>query len=69
VPRLWGISALQDMQYAGLIMKIAGGTILWVMIAIIFFRWYADEEEGQRPHRASRDLDREFRELVRLTER
>jgi putative membrane protein len=70
VPRLWNITALHDMQYAGLIMKIAGGVILWVVIGIVFFRWYADEEEGEhRPHRASRDLDRELRELMRLNER
>src|SRR5690348_13970708 len=36
VPRLWGISALQDMQAAGLIMKIVGGFVLWIVIAIVF---------------------------------
>jgi putative membrane protein len=70
VPHLWGISALHDMQYAGLIMKIAGGLILWIVIAIIFFRWYADEEgEARGTPRVSRDLDRELRELMGLTER
>jgi putative membrane protein len=71
VPRLWGISALHDMQHAGLIMKIAAGTILWIIIAIVFFRWYADEEGPARagPHRVSRDLDRELRDLMGLTER
>ena len=43
-PRLWGISALDDQQTAGLIMKIAGGFYLWIIIAVIFFRWYAREE-------------------------
>ncbi|MDQ4069244.1 MAG: cytochrome c oxidase assembly protein [Actinomycetota bacterium] len=43
-PRLWGISALTDQQTAGLIMKIVGGLFLWAVIAVIFFRWYADEE-------------------------
>jgi putative membrane protein len=43
-PRLWGISALTDQQTAGLIMKIVGGLYLWVIIAVIFFRWYSDEE-------------------------
>ncbi|MGI8983582.1 MAG: cytochrome c oxidase assembly protein [Acidimicrobiales bacterium] len=43
-PRLWGISALTDQQTAGLIMKIVGGLYLWVIIAIIFFRWYQQEE-------------------------
>jgi putative membrane protein len=48
-PRLWGISALTDQQTAGLIMKIVGGLYLWLIIAVIFFRWYASEErEAQR---------------------
>jgi putative membrane protein len=70
VPRLWGITALHDMQDAGLIMKIGAGAALWVVIAIVFFRWYADEEgEARGPRRVSRDLDRELRELMGLTER
>jgi len=43
-PRLWGISALTDQQMAGLIMKIVGGLFLWLVIAIVFFRWYESEE-------------------------
>lgn len=43
-PRLWGISALSDQQVAGLIMKIVGGFYLWVVIGVIFFKWYGDEE-------------------------
>ncbi len=43
-PRLWGISALTDQQTAGLIMKIVGGLFLWLVIGVIFFRWYASEE-------------------------
>jgi putative membrane protein len=70
VPRLWGISALNDMQYAGLIMKIGAGTVLWVIIGIVFFRWYADEEgAAPGPTRVSRDLDLELRELMGMTER
>ncbi len=46
-PRLWGISALTDQQTAGLIMKIVGGLYLWVIIAIVFFRWYASEERRE----------------------
>lgn len=45
-PRLWGISALTDQQFAGLIMKILGGLFLWLVIAIVFFRWYESEERG-----------------------
>jgi putative membrane protein len=70
VPRLFDIAALDDMQHAGLIMKIAAGAILWIIIAIVFFRWYADEEAAATgPSRATRDLDGELRELMGLTER
>src|SRR5581483_925157 len=44
VPRLWGMSALEDMQIAGLTMKIVGSFYLWTIIGVIFFRWYAAEE-------------------------
>jgi putative membrane protein len=61
VPRLWNISALDDMRMAGLIMKILVGFSLWITIAIIFFRWYNVEETGTALHRrASKDLDREL---------
>ena len=45
-PRLWGISALTDQLVAGLIMKLAGGLILWGFIAVIFFNWHARERDG-----------------------
>ena len=61
VPHLWGVSALDDMRLAGLIMKILVGFSLWITIAIIFFRWYNAEETGTALHRRiSRDLDREL---------
>jgi putative membrane protein len=64
VPRLYsGMSALEDMRIAGLIMKIGAGVVLWVVIAIVFFRWYSAEEVGTSSHRVSRDLDRELMEL------
>ena len=44
-PRLWGISVLGDQQMAGLIMKIGGGLLLWVVITVIFFRWSSREED------------------------
>jgi putative membrane protein len=62
-PRLWGISALDDMQVAGLIMKIAGGIMLWGAITIVFFRWFRREEADSGPLSTSRELDRE---LIRL---
>jgi len=56
------------MQAAGLIMKIVGGLVLWIVITIVFFRWY-NEEEGPiaTGRRTTDDLDRELRELMGLT--
>jgi putative membrane protein len=45
VPRLWGLSALTDQQIAGVIMKVIGGLYLWLVIVVVFFRWYAREED------------------------
>jgi putative membrane protein len=65
VPRLWGLSALDDMRFAGLIMKILVGFSLWITITVVFFRWYNAEETGSPARRVSRDLDRELMELQR----
>jgi len=43
-PRVWGISAVEDQQIAGGIMKLSGTLILWSFIGVAFFRWYAKEE-------------------------
>lgn len=45
-PRIWGISALTDQLVAGLIMKLVGGIILWIVIAVVFFRW-ANREQNE----------------------
>ncbi len=50
-PRIWGISALEDMRIAGLTMKIVAGLLLWIVIGTIFFRWYADEERAEKASR------------------
>jgi putative membrane protein len=63
VPRLWGVSALDDMRFAGLIMKILVGFSLWITITIVFFRWHNAEDNGPPARRVSRDLDRELMEL------
>jgi putative membrane protein len=44
--RLWGVSVTSDQQVAGLIMKLVGGTYLWVLITVIFFRWASRENAG-----------------------
>jgi putative membrane protein len=64
VPRLYdGLSAMEDMRIAGLEMKIGAGVALWVIIAIVFFRWFNTEELGTSSRRVARDLERELMEL------
>ncbi len=48
LPKLWGISALEDQLIAGLIMKIGAGMLLSALIAVIFFRWVATDEPMPR---------------------
>jgi putative membrane protein len=48
LPKLWGISALDDQLIAGLIMKIGAGLLLTGLIAVIFFRWVAADEPTPR---------------------
>ena len=63
VPRLWGLSALTDMQIAGLTMKIVGGFYLWTVIAVIFFRWYNAEEKTSGEVLYWEDVERELKQL------
>jgi putative membrane protein len=60
VPRLWSLSAGEDQRIAGLLMKIGGGLLLWMIIAVLFFRWHAAEERDARHWRAlERDIEGE----------
>lgn len=45
-PRLWGLDVMTDQLIAGLLMKIGGGLVLWTAIAVIWFRWAAEEERS-----------------------
>jgi len=61
-PRIWGISAVEDQQIAGGIMKMTGTLILWSFIGVAFFKWYAKEEaEAKGP--AWSEVEEELREL------
>jgi putative membrane protein len=44
VPRIWGISAMTDQLFAGLLMKLGGGAILWGMMSWYFFKWATTEQ-------------------------
>ena len=60
VPRLWGLSAGEDQRIGGLLMKIGGGLLLWLVITVLFFRWHTAEEEEEKQARRWRALDREL---------
>jgi putative membrane protein len=60
-PRVWGLSAITDQTIAGLIMKLAGGLILWGVIAVVFFRWFGEEQAGGWDALRWRDVEREVR--------
>lgn len=39
----FGISAVGDQTIAGLIMKLGGTLLIWAVMAVVWFRWAADE--------------------------
>jgi putative membrane protein len=43
------LSAREDQQVAGLLMKIGGGLVLWTAITIQFFLWFKREGEAEGP--------------------
>ena len=51
------LDPLTDQQVAGLIMKIPGGLVLWAVIAVLWFRWQAEEESGAADMLYWRDLE------------
>ena len=60
VPRLWGMDVVTDLRVAGLIMKLGGGLLLWLAIAILFFRWSAKEERAQLEEVTWEDFEHEL---------
>ena len=44
-PRVTGLTAIEDQQLAGIIMKIATIPIVWSTIAVLWFRWTAHEAQ------------------------
>jgi putative membrane protein len=47
-PRMWGLTPIEDQQFAGFVMKVLGSIILWGFIAFAFFRWYEEESKADR---------------------
>ncbi|MBA3363621.1 MAG: cytochrome c oxidase assembly protein [Actinobacteria bacterium] len=60
-PRIWGIDPLTDQLIAGLVMKLVGGLILWVVIAVVFFRWGHEEATEGWDALKFRNVEREIR--------
>lgn len=62
VPRIWGVSVVEDQQIAGAVMKVGAGSLLWGLIVVLFFRWYAsDVATRRRPGELTMDdVEREF---------
>ena len=64
--RLWGVSATDDQQMAGAVMKVVGGFFLWGMIAIRFFRYAGGQRDADLEARRVRttltyaDVEAEF---------
>lgn len=63
VPRLWGLSAGEDQRIGGLLMKLAGGLLLWGIITVLFFKWHAEEQRSEAEARHWRALDNEIDEM------
>ena len=45
VPRVWGLTPLQDQLIGALIMWIPGGLFLFAIISLVFFKWQQREGE------------------------
>ena len=63
VPHLYGMSTLEDQQAAGLIMKIGAGLLLWLIIAVVFFRWASEEDRANTPRHGLDEMDRELTQM------
>lgn len=44
--RVWGMSAMEDQQIAGIIMKTGGGLYLWAVILTMFVRRFSREQKA-----------------------
>jgi putative membrane protein len=68
-PRIWGMSVLTDQMISGLIMKIGGGFLLWTILAVIFFKWFALEQTKGFDALEWRDVERDVRSQLGAPDR
>ena len=62
-PRIWGLTPLDDQQFAGLIMKLLGSFILWLFIGIAFFRWFVREEREAKGSPSWQEVEHELDQM------
>jgi len=58
--RITSMSAVEDQQVAGAIMKVGGTTIIWGVIVVMFFRWYQETERDKGDVLTWEDVEREL---------
>ncbi len=61
-----GLDAVTDQRIAGVFMKLGGGLLLWAVIAVLFFRWSAREEQGTPDAAEWQDLERQINQARAL---
>lgn len=59
-PRITSLTAVEDQQTAGAIMKVAGTAIIWTSIVVMFFRWYQESEQHRGDVLTWEDVEREL---------
>jgi putative membrane protein len=60
--KIWGMTAIEDQQVAAAIMKVVGGTYLWLVIGVLFIRFATLAEQDDRDRGMA--LDRRSPELT-----
>ncbi|MDQ1374620.1 MAG: putative rane protein [Actinomycetota bacterium] len=63
VPRPFHITLIADQQMAGGVMKVVGGGLIWSIIAVMFFRWYARSERERRGVLTWADVERQLHDV------
>ncbi len=48
MPRVFGLSVIDDQQIAGLLMKVVGGLYLWTIIGVLFIRFATKHMDDDR---------------------
>jgi putative membrane protein len=51
-PRVFGISAIEDQQAAGLIMWVVGAIVYLSALTIVFFKWFGNEDSPETANEA-----------------